>query len=524
MLRIRESRPCPSTDGQLKRRPIKQRPTIQHMAKRHLGLAALAASLVWSTVAVARSAPETFADLAEKLTPAVVNISTSQKVSGRSGQVPVPQFPPGSPFEEFFKDFFERQRPGGNGDNGGNNEDGNRPTRRVSSLGSGFVVDPSGIVITNNHVIAEADEITVIFSDDTRRKAEVLGRDAKTDLAVLQLKQEPGDGPLPFVKLGDSDKSRVGDWVMAIGNPFGLGGSVTAGIISARSRNINAGPYDDFIQTDASINRGNSGGPLFNMDGVVIGVNTAIFSPSGGSVGIGFSIASNLAKPVIEQLREYGKTRRGWLGVRIQPVTDEIAESLALDEPRGALVASVFEPGPAAEAGFEAGDVILKFDGKDVPIVRALPRIVAETGIGKAVDVEVWRKGKTVTLSVMIGELKEDEVAALASGDTGGSQPASVAALGMTLSSLSNDLREKFEIGGDVKGVVITEVDDESAAAEKGIRAGDIIVEVAQEEVTSPNQVVDKVKQAKESKRKSVLLLVQRSDDLRFVALRLEET
>ena len=328
----------------------------------------------------------------------------------------MPQFPPGSPFEEFFKDFFERQRPGGNGDN---DEGGNRPTRRVFSLGSGFVVDPSGIVITNNHVIAEADEITVIFSDNTRRKAEVLGRDAKTDLAVLQLKQEPGDGELPFVTLGDSDKSRVGDWVMAIGNPFGLGGSVTAGIISARSRNINAGPYDDFIQTDASINRGNSGGPLFNMDGEVIGVNTAIFSPSGGSVGIGFSIASNLAKPVIEQLREYGKTRRGWLGVRIQPVTDEIAESLALDEPRGALVASVFEPGPAAEAGFEPGDVILKFDGQEVPIVRALPRIVAETGIGKAVAVEVWRKGKMVTLSVKIGELKEDEVAALAAGGHG---------------------------------------------------------------------------------------------------------
>ena len=515
MLRIRDSRPHPATDGTFKRQ----------LAKRRLGIAALAASLVWSTVAVARSAPESFADLAEKLTPAVVNISTTQKVSGRSGQVPVPQFPPGSPFEEFFKDFFERQRPGGNGDNGDNNQGGNRPTRRISSLGSGFVVDPSGIVITNNHVIAEADEITVIFSDDTRRKAEVLGRDAKTDLAVLQLKQEPGDGELPFVKFGDSDKSRVGDWVMAIGNPFGLGGSVTAGIISARSRNINAGPYDDFIQTDASINRGNSGGPLFNMDGEVIGVNTAIFSPSGGSVGIGFSIASNLAKPVIEQLREYGKTRRGWLGVRIQPVTDEIAESLDLDEPRGALVASVFDPGPAAEAGFEAGDVILKFDGKEVPIVRALPRIVAETDIGKAVAVEVWRKGKMVTLSVMIGELKEDEVAALAAGDTGaGSAAASVAALGMTLSSMNSDLREKFEIGGDVKGVVITEVDDESAAAEKGIRAGDIIVEVAQEEVTSPNQVVDKVKQAKDSKRKSVLLLVQRSDDLRFVALRLEET
>jgi serine protease Do len=311
---------------------------------------------------------------------------------------------------------------------------------------------------------------------------------------------------------------------MAIGNPFGLGGSVTAGIISARSRNINAGPYDDFIQTDASINRGNSGGPLFNMDGEVIGVNTAIFSPSGGSVGIGFAIAVNLAKPVIQQLREFGKTRRGWLGVRIQPVTDEIAESLALDEPRGALVASVFDPGPAAVAGFEAGDVILKFDGKDVPRVRALPRIVAETEIGKAVDVEVWRKGGKITLSVKIGELKEDEVAALTSGDSGGGASSSIEALGMTLSSITRDLRDRFEIGGDVRGVVITEVDDESAAAEKGIQAGDIIVEVAQEEVSSPGQVLEKVKEAKDSNRKSVLLLVQRSDDLRFVALRLEKT
>lgn len=503
-LRIRDSRVQTSRDGVFGKR---------------LGVAAIAVSLIWSTAAFARAAPDSFADLAEKLTPAVVNISTSQKVSGRRGEVPMPQFPPGSPFEEFFKDFFERQRPGGEEEG-----EGRRPMRRVSSLGSGFVVDPSGIIVTNNHVIAEADEITVIFSDDTRLEATVLGRDAKTDLAVLQVDLDPDDAELPFVSLGNSDKSRVGDWVMAIGNPFGLGGSVTAGIISARSRNINAGPYDDFIQTDASINRGNSGGPLFNMDGEVIGVNTAIFSPSGGSVGIGFSIASNLAKPIIEQLREFGKTRRGWLGVRIQPVTDEIAESLALDEARGALVASVFDPGPAADAGFEAGDVILKFDGKDVPIVRALPRIVAETSIGKAVDVEVWRKGKLVTLSVMIGELKEEEVAALAAGEGEKSTSPDVEALGMTLSSITTDLRERFEIGGEVKGVIITDVDDESAAAEKGIRAGDIIVEVAQEEVMSPNQVVEKVKQAKDSKRKSVLLLVQRSDDLRFVALRLENT
>ncbi len=512
--------------GTLNRDPIstprthesRRRPPRSGAFGRRSGIAILAVSLICSTAALARSTPETFADLAEELTPAVVNISTTQKASGRRGEIPVPRFPPGSPFEEFFKEFFERQRPGDDG------RDGDRPARRVSSLGSGFVVDPSGIVVTNNHVVAEADEITVIFSDEGRRTAEVLGRDVKTDLAVLRVKKEDGDGDLPFVEFGDSDEARVGDWVVAIGNPFGLGGSVTAGIVSARSRNINAGPYDDFIQTDASINRGNSGGPLFNMDGKVIGVNTAIFSPSGGSVGIGFAIAANLAKPIIRQLREFGEIRRGWLGVRIQPVTDEIAESLALDKPRGALVASVFDPGPAATAGFEAGDIILKFDGKDVPRVRVLPRIVAETEIGKAVGVEVWRKGEKISLSVKIGELKEDEVAALASGGSGGGASGSVEAFGMTLSSITNGLRDRFEIGDDVKGVVIIDVDDGSAAAEKGIRAGDIIVEIAQEEVSSPGQILEKVKEAKDSNRKSVLLLVQRSDDLRFVALRLEKT
>jgi serine protease Do len=485
---------------------------------RVLGGLVLACSLAWSVAAHARSAPDSFADLAEKLTPAVVNISTTQKVKApRGGEVPMPQFPPGSPFEEFFKDFFERQRPG---DDEGESQ---RSTRRVSSLGSGFVIDPSGIVITNNHVIADADEVTVILGDETRLPAEIVGRDVKTDIAVLRVKPEK---PLTAVKFGDSSKARVGDWVVAIGNPFGLGGSVTAGIISARARNINAGPYDDFIQTDASINRGNSGGPLFNMDGEVIGINTAIYSPSGGSIGIGFAIAANLAKPVIAQLREFGETRRGWLGVRIQPVTDEIAESLALGEPKGALVASVFEKGPAEEAGIKAGDVILKFDGKDVPRVRVLPRIVAETSIGKAVAVEVWRKGEVLKLSVRIGELKDEEIAAAEAVEEQKSAPEDgIAALGMTLSSLTDDLRERFEIGDEVNGVVITEVDEDSAASEKGLRAGDVIVEVAQEVVTSPKQVVDRVASAESEKRKSVLLLVhQKAQGLRFVALRIEKS
>ncbi|HJS32758.1 MAG TPA: Do family serine endopeptidase, partial [Alphaproteobacteria bacterium] len=315
-----------------------------------------------------------FADLAERLLPAVVNISTTQTVrqdrnqqqgpqQGPQGErrrgPEVPQFPPGSPFEEFFREFFDRQgRP-------------DAPPRRTQSLGSGFVIDSTGYVVTNNHVIAEADEIKVILHDDTQLAAKVIGRDPKTDLAVLKV--EPSK-PLTAVKFGNSDQTRVGDWVVAIGNPFGLGGTVTAGIVSARARDINAGPYDDFIQTDASINRGNSGGPMFNLAGEIIGINTAIYSPSGGSVGIGFAIPANLAKPVIDQLRVSGKVRRGWLGVQIQSVTDEIAESLGLNKARGALVARVTENSPAAKGKIESGDVILKFDGKDVTEMRRLPR------------------------------------------------------------------------------------------------------------------------------------------------------
>jgi serine protease Do len=467
----------------------------------------------------AKSAPQSFADLAERLSPAVVNISTTQKVSPqvqRRRQVPIPQFPPGSPFEEFFKDFFDRQQ---NPDQKGGN---NRRQRPATSLGSGFIIDPSGIVITNNHVIAEADEITVILNDDTRLTARVIGRDAKTDIAVLQVN---ADNPLPFVEFGSSREARVGDWVLAIGNPFGLGGSVTAGIISARSRFINAGPYDNFIQTDASINRGNSGGPLFNLDGQVIGINTAIFSPSGGSVGIGFSIPSDMAKNVIAQLREYGHTRRGWLGVRIQPVSDEIAESLGLDKARGALVAAVFDEGPAKDAGIEAGDVILTFDGKNVPNVRALPRIVAETEINTEIDVEVWRKSQALTLSVQVGELKEEKIAAIAEDSEPDHEPANtVDTLGMKLTQLNDITRRKYEVGDKVIGVVVVEVDDDSAAAQKGIRPGDVIVEVAQEEVSSPDQVLEKVREVQQSNRKSVLILLQRAEDLRFVALRLKES
>jgi serine protease Do len=474
------------------------------------------ALLLPGSAAFARPAPDSFADLAAKLLPAVVNISTTQTIkpdkNGRPNLPDLPQFPPGSPFEEFFKDFFDHNRPQG--------QEQALP-RHATSLGSGFIVDPSGLVVTNNHVIADADEITVTLHDNTNFKAEVVGRDAKTDLALLRIKAPK---PLPSVKFGDSDQTRVGDWVLAIGNPFGLGGTVTAGILSARAREINAGPYDDFLQTDAPINRGNSGGPMFNMSGEVIGINTAIYSPSGGSIGIGFAIPSNLAKPVVDQIKLYGHPRRGWLGVNIQSVTDEIAESLGLAKPRGALIASVREGGPAQVAGIQPGDVVLTFDGKQVTDMRHLPRIVAETPIDKTVKVTVWRKRKELTVDVKVGELKEEQQASTSSKQQPSSPPAStVKALGLSLSNLTPALRERFALAEDTAGVVITDVEGSSQAAKKGMRAGDVIVEVAQEQVKSPAQITDKIAEAKKAGRKSVLLLVDRQGDLRFVPLRVDQ-
>jgi serine protease Do len=477
--------------------------------------AGLIAFAVFGDVAEARTPPDSFADLAEKLLPAVVNISTTQKVDSaaqqnRQGREGMPQFPPGSPFEEFFKDFFERQQRGGN-----------RPSRPVTSLGSGFVIDASGIVLTNNHVIADADEVKVIFSDDTEVPAKIVGRDPKTDLAVLKIETRRNLVAVPW---GDSERVRVGDWVLAIGNPFGLGGTVTAGIISARGRNIRSGPYDDFFQTDAPINKGNSGGPLFNMAGEVIGMNTAIYSQSGGSIGIGFSTPANLLKPVVEQIIKFGKPKRGWLGVRIQSVTEEIAESLGLDRPRGALIAGVTENGPAEKAKIEAGDVVLTFDGKPINNMNALPRVVAETSVGKTVDVEVWRKNRSQKLRVAVGELDEDEtkVAAATSGrPTPGAQRAdrNVDALGLKLAGISPELRQRFNLKDDVKGVVVTEVTPDSPAAKADLRPGDVIVEVAQSEVKSPEEVAGKVKEQQDAKKRTVLLMVDRAGNQSFIGV-----
>lgn len=473
--------------------------------------ALIAVELLAPGSAAARAAPESFADMAEKLTPTVVNISTTQKVqTSQRGLEGFPQFPPGSPFEEFFKDFMERQQ-----------REGNRQPRPVTSLGSGFIVDARGYVVTNNHVIADADEVKVILHDDTELPAKIVGRDPKTDIAVLKV--EPKQ-PLAAARWGDSDKTRVGDWVLAIGNPFGLGGTVTAGIVSARGRNIRSGPYDDFIQTDASINKGNSGGPLFNIDGEIVGINTAIFSQTGGSIGIGFAVPAALAKPVVAQLIEYGRTRRGWLGVRIQTVTEEIAESLSLDKPRGALVAGVTEGGPAEKAKIEQGDVILSFDGKPVTNMNQLPRIVAETPIGKQASVDIWRKGKPRSMKVTVGELEEqEEVAAATPGKTPEKSERgtgkAVESLGLTVAPLTPDLRQRFELKDDVKGVVVTEVAPDGPAAKKEIRPGDIIVEVGQSQVRTPDEVVGRVKEVRDSKRRSVLLLLQRAGDLRFIAV-----
>jgi serine protease Do len=463
--------------------------------------------------------PDGIADVAERVIDAVVNISTSQTVEAKgSGPQATPQLPPGSPFEEFFEEFFKNRR--GPGDN---NQAPNRGTpRRVNSLGSGFVIDASGIVVTNNHVIAEADEIHVIFNDGTRLKADLIGRDQKTDLAVLKVK---ADKPLKFVKFGDSEKLRLGEWVIAIGNPFSLGGSVTAGIVSARNRDINSGPYDNYIQTDAAINRGNSGGPLFNLDGDVIGINTAIISPSGTSVGIGFAVPSKTATSVVEQLREFKEVRRGWLGVKIQQVTDDIGESLGVKPVRGALVAGIDEKGPAGPAGIQAGDVIVKFDGKDIKEMKELPRIVADTPVGKDVEVIIIRKGKEEKKIVRLARLEDSEkpVQANVKSTPPPDKPAVQKSLGLDLSGMTDELRKRYKIKDSIKGVVITGVDAASVAADKRLAAGSVLVQIEQEIVGSPADVQNRVDALKKAGKKTALLLVATAEgDMIFVALPLQ--
>ena len=493
-----------------------RRPASGFLCAAFLSTALLLWPLAGVTPAFARG-PDSLADLADCVTDAVVNISATQTLDEKHVSNG-PQLEPGTPFDDLFEEFFRRHQ-----QQGGREAPEAKPRERKSnSLGSGFIIDPSGIIITNNHVIADANEVTVILTDGQKLKAEVIGKDEKVDVAVLRVKP---DKPLKAVKFGDSEKMRVGDWVVAVGNPFGLGGSVTAGIISARHRDIASGPYDNYFQTDAAINKGNSGGPLFNMKGEVVGINTAIFSPSGGSIGIGFSIPANEAKPVLADLQQFGKTRRGWLGVRIQSVTPDIADSLGLKEQKGALVAGVTANGPAEKAGIKTGDVILDFDGKSVEDMRHLPRIVAETPIDRQVDVHIWRDGKPVTVKAVVGELPEEEQATQtktseapkSKTEAGQSE---ISGLGFSVATMNQSLRERYDLPADAKGVVVTDVKANGAAADKGLRPGDIVVEAMQEPVKAPADLVDKVAAAKKAGRKSVLLLVQNDAGLHFVPLR----
>ncbi len=466
---------------------------MKNFVKLSLVFAAVFLSNVASAVDLV---PMNLADKVEQLSPAVVNISTTQKVKVKGGGNGGPQFsfPPGSPFEEF-NELFNRRRNGGG-----------IAERDATSLGSGFIIDPKGIVITNNHVVADADEITVVLQDDTKLIAEVVGRDAKIDVAVLRIKPAK---PLPYVSFGDSDNVRVGDWIIAIGNPYGLGGTVTTGIISARARDINVGSFDDFLQTDAAINRGNSGGPMFDLNGNVIGINTAIFSPTGGSVGIGFAIPSALAKPIIDQILQYGKAKRAWLGVQIQPVTDSVAEALGMSKTTGALVLGVVEGGPAQMAGLITGDVILKFAGKEISDMKKLPRYVADSPIGERATIQVLRGGKVKNLAVDLAELKESLVSSSSDKSKPNKKRAEPrnAILGMQLRN-SED------------GLIVEEISQTSDAFSKGVRRGSLLKKANQRELKIIGDLESEIAKAKKAQRESVLVLVSNGkDSSRFVTI-----
>ncbi len=456
--------------------------------------------------------PASFADLAAKVTPAVVNISSTHVETADAQQQDMPDMK-GTPFEQFFQQFMQQQQ-------------GKHPTKRkATALGSGFIIDSSGYIVTNNHVIESATEIQVTTTDGTEYPAKLIGTDTKTDLALLKIEPKK---PLTAVAFGDSDKARVGDWVLAIGNPFGLGGTVTTGIISARSRDIHEGPFDDFLQIDASINQGNSGGPTFNMNGDVVGINTAIFSPSGGSVGIGFAIPSNLAKPILAELKDKGQVQRGWLGVEIQQVTPEIANAMGLDEAKGALVASVQPDSPASHAHLQPGDVIVSFNGQNVHEMRDLPRLVAEADPNSKVDLGVVRDKKQITVATTIGKLKDqDKVASNDQQQQDNSQNdnnagVEVAALGATLAPVTQETRQQFNLDQDEKGVVVADLDQDGPLADQGIRAGDVIKRVSDSDVQSPDDVKRLADRAKADKQQVLLMLVDRGGKSLFIAVKLD--
>ena len=430
----------------------------------------------------AKNTPQSFADLAEKLMPSVVNISTTQTIKTKSNQFPF-QFPPGSPFEDMFKEFERPQE------------------RKASSLGSGFVIKKNGIVVTNNHVIANADDIVVIVNNK-EYEAKVLGADPYADVAVLQIESKETFTPVQF---GDSDKARIGDWVIAIGNPFGLGGTVTSGIISARNRDINLTRYDDFIQTDASINQGNSGGPLFNLNGQVIGINTAILSPSGTSSGIGFAIPANAASNIINQLIKFGETKRGWLGVRIQQVTKEIAEVQQLKEPNGALIAGVSEGSPAEKSGIKPGDIILEFDGKKIKTMRNLPKIVANTEVGKNVNVKIWRNKKLISKQLVLGRLESSKEFLAENKKIKKPKYVEIEKLKISIRDLTSDDIDQRGLDKNLKGVVVTEISSKSPLSFL-LTSGDIIVELQSQAIKNTKDLEKVSKNISKSSEKTLLI------------------
>ena len=470
------------------------------------------------TSPVALIQQQSFAPLVKKVSPAVVNISVSQKADADAmaeepEMTPSPNFP-NSPFDEFLRRFFEQQGSGGQRHLFPQIPDGQ--ARRIA-LGSGFIIDPTGYVVTNSHVIGDAAKVEVTLQDNAKYSAKIIGRDPKTDLAVLKIN---ADKPLPYVKFGDSSAAQVGDWVMAVGNPFGLGGTVTTGIISARGRDIHSSPFDDFLQIDAPINRGNSGGPTFNLDGEVIGINTAIYSPNGGSVGIGFAVPSNVAKPIVAQLEEHGKVSRGWLGVQIQEVTPAIAASLGLHGEQGALVAVVTPGSPGAKGGIKQGDVILSFNGSEVSHLRDLPRLVAGTAPDAGATMKVWRNGQTVELQAKVGELTNEKIAS-ANGGEDEDQPAKAEAMGMHFAPLTAQLRRELHVAKDVHGVVVTRVDNGSAAQDVGLSEGDVLVTIDQQAVNTPEEAAEKLKEVANSPKKSALLLLNRHGVTQYVGVNL---
>ena len=486
-----------------------------------VGATALGLGFCGASVALAGPAPASFADLAEKISPAVVDIATSTVIAAPMGSDPNA---PASPFDDFFKDFNGQNGDGQGGDGQGGDgqsvpDQPGTPPQRSDALGSGFVISADGYIVTNNHVIAGADKIQIEFFSGKKLEAKLVGTDLKTDIALLKVDSPE---PLPFVGFGDSDVMRVGDWVLAMGNPLGQGFSVSAGIISARNRELQ-GVYDDFIQTDAAINRGNSGGPLFNMDGQVVGVNTAILSPNGGSIGIGFSMASNVVAKVVDQLRQFGETRRGWLGVRIQDVTPDVAEAMGLPDAKGALVTDVPE-GPSKDAGILSGDIITSFNGADVKDSRELVRRVADAAIGTAVPVTVLRNGESLSLAVTLGRREEAEKPeATATPEQAPPAPVEKTVLGIRLQVLTDDMRAQLDLPAGSDGLLVADVDQASDAYAKGLRAGDVITEAAQQKLATIAEFEKRIADAKDGGRKSLLLLIRSGGNPRFLAVSLGE-